>query len=303
MQIASKTLHFESFITCAVTGSGATTEKSDLVPRSPKAIAAACLEARAAGAAVVHCHVRDPDTGAASREVALYRELVEHLKDSGTDAVLNLTTGMGGDLYVGPPESPLPLSPKTDMASAQERVEHVLALKPEICTLDCGTMNFAESDYVMTNTLSQLRAMAALIQQAGTRPEVEIFDTGHLVLAKQLAAEGLLEQPVLAQLCTGIPYGAPADLSTLVALKTNVPRDWICSAFAIGRMSLPYVSAALLADCHVRVGLEDNLYLKKGVLASNAQLVTQAKTIMQAMGVRVLEPAEVRERLNLKKRW
>ncbi len=296
-------MNFEAFITCAVTGSGATAEKSDLVPRSPREIADACVEAREAGAAIVHCHVRDPDTGVASRDIALYRELVEHLRDSDTDAVLNLTTGMGGDLYVGPPDAPLPLSARTDMASAQERVEHILELKPEICTLDCGTMNFAESDYVMTNTLSQLRAMAALIKKAGTRPEVEIFDTGHLVLAKQLEAEGLLEQPVLAQLCMGIPYGAPADLSTLVALKTNVPEEWVCSGFAIGRMSLPYVSAALLANCHVRVGLEDNLYLKKGVLASNAQLVARAKTIMEAMGVRVLEPAEVRERLKIKKRW
>ena len=296
-------MNFEAFITCAVSGSGATAEKSDLVPRSPQAIAAACVEAREAGAAVVHCHVRDPNTGAASRDLSLYRELVACLKESRTDVVLNLTTGMGGDLYVGPPEAPLPLLDKTDMASAEERVAHILELKPEICTLDCGTMNFAESNYVMTNTLSQLRAMASLIKKVGTRPEVEIFDTGHLVLAKKLEAEGLLEKPVLAQLCMGIPYGAPADLSTLVALKTNVPQGWVCSAFAIGRMSLPYVSAALLANCHVRVGLEDNLYLKKGVLASNGQLVAQAKTMMQAMGVRVLEPAEVRERLGLTKRW
>ncbi len=293
----------EAFITCAVTGSGATTSKSALVPCSPSAIAASCLEARAAGAAIVHCHVREPDTGAASRCLSLYRELVDRLRSSKTDAILNLTTGMGGDLYVGSPDAPLPLSPKTDMASVQSRTEHIVELKPEICTLDCGTMNFAESDYVMTNTLSHLRAMAKIIRDSGTRHEVEIFDSGHLVLAKQLADEDLLSHPTLAQLCMGIPYGAPCDLSTFSSLVSNMPHDWTYSAFAIGRMSLPYVGAALLGGANVRVGLEDNLYLRKGELASNGQLVARAKTIMEAMGVRVLEPAEVRERLELSKRW
>lgn len=293
----------EAFITCAVTGSGDTQSKSDKVPRSPEAIAASCLEARDAGAAIVHCHVRNPQTGCASRDLSLYRELVERLRASKTDAILNLTTGMGGDLYVGAPESPLPLSERTDMASVSSRTEHIVELRPEICTLDCGTMNFAESDYVMTNTLSHLRAMAQIIKDSGTRHEVEIFDSGHLVLAKQLESEGLLSNPILAQLCMGIPYGAPSDLSTFSSLVSNMPSSWTYSAFSIGRLSLPYVGAALLGGANVRVGLEDNLYLRKGELASNGELVSRAKTIMESMGVRVLGPAEVRERLELTKRW
>ena len=293
----------EAFITCAVTGSGATAKKSSLVPRSPEAIASACLEAHAAGAAIVHCHVRDPDTGDASRSLSLYRELVERLSSSKTDVILNLTTGMGGDLYLGPASSPLPFSERTDLASAEDRTAHIVELRPEICTLDCGTMNFAESNYVMTNTLSQLRSMASLICASGTRPEVEIFDSGHLVLAKQLAVEGLLSAPILAQLCMGIPYGAPADLDMLVALARQIPSSWTYSAFAISRLSLPYVGAALLCGANVRVGLEDNLYLRKGELASNGQLVSRARTIMESMGVRVLGSGEVREQLQLTKRW
>ena len=293
----------EAFITCAVTGSGDTTGKSPQVPCSPSAIVASCLEARAAGASIVHCHVRDPRTGSAARALSLYRELVERLRASKTDAILNLTTGMGGDLYVGEPSSPLPLSPRTDMASVYARTEHIVELRPEICTLDCGTMNFAESNYVMTNTLSHLRAMAEIIRDSGTRHELEIFDSGHLVLAKQLEAEGLLNGPVLAQLCMGIPYGSPSDLSTFSALVSNMPSGWTYSAFSIGRMSLPYVGAALLGGANVRVGLEDNLYLSKGVLANNGELVERARTIMEAMGVRVLEPNEVRERLGLTKHW
>ena len=293
----------EAFITCAVTGSGDTVGKSPRVPCSPSAIVASCLEARAAGAAIIHCHVRDPETGASSRDISLYRELVERLRASKTDAILNLTTGMGGDLYVGAPDKPLPLSPRTDMASVSARTEHIVELRPEICTLDCGTMNFAESDYVMTNTLAHLRAMAEIIRDSGTRHELEIFDSGHLVLAKQLEAEGLLNGPILAQLCMGIPYGSPSDLSTFSALVNNMPSSWTYSAFSIGRMSLPYVGAALLGGANVRVGLEDNLYLSKGVLASNGELVERARIIMEAMGVRVLEPNEVRERLGLTKRW
>lgn len=211
---------------------------------------------------------------------------------------------MGGDLVLGSAEQPLPFNPKqTDMVGATERLIHVEELLPEICTLDCGTMNFAEADYVMTNTPGMLRAMAARIQAAGVKPEIEVFDTGHLVLAKQLVKEGLIDDPVMIQLCMGIPYGAPDDPGTLMALVNNVPAGWTYSAFSIGRNQLPYVAMAALAGGNVRVGLEDNLFLSKGVLASNGQLVERAVSILSAMNVNVLRPQDVREKLKLKKRW
>jgi uncharacterized protein (DUF849 family) len=291
------------FITCAVTGSGGTQDKSSLVPRTPKQIADSAIDAAKAGAAIVHCHVRDPETGAASRRVDLYREVTDRIRASDTDVVLNLTAGMGGDLIVGPPESPLPLvTPGTDMASAAERMEHVADCLPEICTLDCGTMNFAEADYVMTNTPGMLRAMAKIIQDLGVRAEIEVFDTGHLWLAKRLVEEGLIDDPVLVQMCMGIPWGAPDDLNTLMAMVNNVPPDWQFSAFSVGRNEMPYVAAAVLAGGNVRVGLEDNLYLEKGVLATNAQLVERAVRIVADLGANVIGPAEVRENLKLTKR-
>jgi len=288
------------FVTCAVTGVGATTHRSELVPVTPAQIADAALEAARAGAAIVHLHVRNPDTGGPSRDPALYREVVERIRSSGTDVVINLTAGMGGDLVLGGTEEPLPPSPDgTDMAGATERLAHVAELRPEICTLDCGTMNFAEGDYVMTNTPSMLREMARQVQALGVRPEIEVFDTGHLVFAKQLLAEGLLDDPMLIQLCLGIPYGAPDDPGTLLALVNQLPPGCVFSAFSIGRMQLPYVAMAALAGGNVRVGLEDNIWLGRGVKATNGALVERAVTILEAMNARVLSPAEVRERLRL----
>ena len=292
----------EVFITCAVTGSGATQDRSHLVPRSPEAIAASAIEAAKAGAAVVHCHVRDPETGAPARAPALYRELTERIRASSTDLVLNLTTGMGGDLILGPVEQPLPLGNQTDMAGASERMQPVAECRPEICTLDCGTMNFNEADYVMTNTPGMLRAMGGMMTELGVQAEIEAFDTGHLWFAQQLVAEGVLRAPVLTQLCMGVPWGAPDDLNTLLAMVNNVPDDWVWSAFSLGAHQMPYVAAAVLAGGNVRVGLEDNLYLAKGQLASNAQLVERAVQIVESLGARVLGPSEVRERLGLVKR-
>lgn len=297
-------MNWDVFITCAVTGSGATASKSDKVPVTPKQIAQACVEAASAGAAIAHIHVRNPETGAPSRDPALYREVVARIRDSGTDIVLNLTAGMGGDMVFGSPESPLPLNMnQTDMVGSTERLVHVDELLPEICTLDCGTMNFAEADYVMTNTPGMLRAMAARIQAAGVKPEIEVFDTGHLVLAKQLVKEGLIDDPVMIQLCMGIPYGAPNDPNTVMAMVNNVPEDWTYSAFSIGRMQLPYVAMAALTGGNVRVGLEDNLMLSRGNLATNGQLVERAATILTAMNANLMTPAQVREKLKLKKRW
>lgn len=292
------------FITCAVTGAGDTIGRSDKVPVTPEQIAAAAIEAAKAGAAIAHIHVRDPQTGKPSRDLGLYREVVRLIAASGVDVVLNLTAGAGGDLVLGSPEAPLPPDPAgTDMASAEERLAHVAELRPEICTLDCGTMNFGEGDYVMTNTPAMLKAMAARIEALGVRPEIEIFDTGHLVLAKWLKDQGLIEDPVMVQLCMGIPWGAPDDIATLSALVQNLPDDWTFSAFSIGRNQLAYAGLALAAGGNIRVGLEDNIWLAKGVLASNGDLVSRAVQIAEGMGSRVMTPAEVREKLKLERRW
>ena len=291
------------FITAALTGSGSTQDRSDKVPRSPEQIATAAIDAAKAGAAVVHCHVRDPETGAPDRAVHLYREVVERIRASDTDVVINLTAGMGGDIVFGPTDAPLPLSENgTDMISAAERVAHLEACLPEIATLDCGTMNFAEADYVMTNTPGMLRDMAQRMADLGIRIEIEAFDTGHLWLAKQLVNEGLIPAPVMVQLCLGIPWGAPDDLNTFMAMVDNVPADWIYSAFSIGRHQMAYVAAAVLSGANVRVGLEDNLWLERGRLATNAELVTRAVTIIEAMGVQLMTPEEVRTELKLTKR-
>jgi uncharacterized protein (DUF849 family) len=291
------------FITCPVTGSGSTQDRSPHVPRTPKEIADSAIEAAKAGAAVVHCHVRDPESGKPARRVELYREVTERIRESDTDVVINLTAGMGGDLILGPPDAPLPLVDSgTDMATAAERVEHVAECLPEICTLDCGTMNFAEADYVMTNTPGMLRAMGRMMTDLGVRVEIEAFDTGHLWFAKQLADEGVIKSPILVQLCMGVPWGAPDDLHTFMAMVNNVPEDWHFSAFSLGRNEMPYVAAAVLAGGNVRVGLEDNLYLEKGVLATNAQLVERAVQIIENMGATVMTPAKVREKLELQKR-
>ncbi|HAD72668.1 MAG TPA: NADPH dependent quinone reductase [Alphaproteobacteria bacterium] len=291
------------FITAAITGSGSSQDRSALVPRSPQQIAEAALDAARAGAAVVHCHVRDPDTGAPSRKSEYYREVTDRIRASDIDVVLNLTAGMGGDMVFGAPSAPLPLNEAaTDMASAEERIAHIAECLPEICTLDCGTMNFAEADYVMTNTPGMLREMAGMMERLGVRPEIEAFDIGHLWFAKQLVEEGIIKDPVMVQLCMGIPWGAPDDLNTFMAMVNNIPQSWVYSGFSIGRNQMAYVAASVLAGGNVRVGLEDNLWLEKGVLATNAQLVEKAADIVTKMGVSLMSPDEVRAELQLVKR-
>ena len=292
----------EVFITAAVTGAGETQDRSPHVPRSPRQIADSAIAAAKAGAAIVHCHVRDPETGNPTRKTEYYREVTDRIRAADVDVVLNLTTGMGGDMVFGGPEQPLPPHPRTDMAGAGERMVHVAECLPEICTLDCGSMNYAEADYVMTNTPGMLRAMATMMQDLGVKPEIEAFDSGHLWFAKLLVEEGIVEPPPLLQLCMGIPWGAPDDLNTFLAMVNNVPRDWMFSAFALGRNEMPYVAAAVLAGGNVRVGLEDNLYLRRGVLATNAQLVERAVTIIENLGATVIGPERVRQRLKLTKR-
>jgi uncharacterized protein (DUF849 family) len=293
------TINSEVFITCALTGSGSTQNKSKYVPRSPKEIANDAISAAKAGAAIVHCHVRDPETGAPSRKLEYYKEITRRIRDSGTDVIINLTAGMGGDMVFGPTSDPMNLAAGTDMISAEERVSHIVECLPEICTLDCGTMNFAEANYVMTNTPGMLMAMGKMISELNVKPEIEAFDTGHLWYAKQLVAEGILNSPALVQLCMGIPWGAPNDLNTFLAMVNNTPEDWTWSAFSLGRNQMPYVAAAVLAGGNVRVGLEDNLMLAKGHLATNKALVEKAVTIIQNLGSTILNPSEVRNRLNL----
>ena len=297
-------MNWDVFVTCAITGAGDTTSKSPHVPVTPQQIAESAIDAARAGAAVVHIHVRNPETGVGVRDTELYAEVVERVRAADVDVVINLTAGMGGDLVLGAGENPLPPNPDgTDMAGATERLKHVRALLPEICTLDCGTMNFASGgDYIMVNTPSILREMARQVQALGVRPELEVFDTGHLVMVKEMIRDGLLDDPVMVQLCMGIAYGAPDDVTSLMAMVNLLPPDSVFSAFSIGRMQIPYVAMAALAGGNVRVGLEDNLYLGAGHLATNAELVTRAVDILGGMNAKIMSAQAVRDKLQLVKR-
>ncbi|MET8619928.1 NADPH:quinone reductase [Streptomyces albidoflavus] len=288
-------------ITCALTGAGDTVRKSPHVPVTPEQIARNAVEAAAAGAAVVHIHVRDPETGDPSRDPKLYREVVERIKETGTDVVINLTAGMGGDLVIDP-DDPLTHLPGTDLVGGLERLPHVEDLLPDICTLDCGSLNFGDGSNLYVSTPDMLRAGARRIQELGVRPELEIFDTGQLWFAKQLLAEGLLDAPTVFQLCMGIPWGAPADPGVLQSMVNMLPEGARWASFALGRMQMPWVAQSILLGGHVRVGLEDNLYLGKGNKATNAQLVERAVTLTESIGARVATPDEARATLGLKKR-
>jgi len=294
-------MNHDVIITCALTGAGDTTAKSPHVPVTPKQIAAAAVEAAKAGATVVHCHVRNPDTGKFSRDVALYREVMERIREADVDIIVNLTAGMGGDLEIGAGENPMEFGPNTDLIGPLTRLAHVEELLPEICTLDCGTLNFGDGDTIYVSTPAQLRAGAKRIQELGVKAELEIFDTGHLWFAKQMIKEGLLDDP-LFQLCLGIPWGAPADTTTMKAMVDNLPAGAVWAGFGIGRMQMPMAAQAVLLGGNVRVGLEDNLWLDKGVLATNGQLVERAGEILSRLGARVLTPAEGRAKMGLRKR-
>lgn len=290
----------EVFITCAVTGSADSVRKNPNVPVTPAQIAESALEAHAAGAAIVHLHVRDPQSGAASRDPALFRELVDRIRSRNRSVILNLTGGMGGDLLIGPEHDPLALRAGTDFVGPQERIAHVLELLPEIGSLDCGSLNFDELIYGTTPGF--LRTMARAYQEKNVRPELEVFELGHIELAKQLLAEGLIDQPALFQLCLGIKYGAPASTEAMKAMRDALPAGSRWSAFGLGRMQMPMAAQSVLLGGNVRVGLEDNLYLDKGILATNAQLVERARAIVELLGVRVLTAPETRERLGLRAR-
>lgn len=292
-------MNHKVILTAALTGAGDTVGRSEHVPVTPKQIAASAVEAAEAGASAVHIHVRDPETGAPSRDNALYREVAERIKETGIDIVINLTAGMGGDLVIGQ-DDPMAFDTGTDLVNGLERLPHVEELLPDICTLDCGSLNFGDGSHVYVSTPDMLRAGAKRIHELGVRPELEIFDTGHLWFAKQMHAEGLLDDPTLFQLCTGIPYGAPADPGVLQSMVNLLPEGAQWSSFSIGRMQMPWVAQSVLLGGHARVGLEDNLYLSKGVKATNGQLVEKAVNIVELLGARVASPAETRATLKLR---
>ena len=292
-------MNYEVIITCAVTGSGDTAEKHPDLPKSPEQIAAAAIEAAEAGAAVAHIHVRDPQTGEAGRKLEWYQEVVELVRASSSDVVLNLTTGMGGD-FIPDKDDPGKGGPGTDMATPEERLAHVKKLLPEICTLDCGTQNYSTTAYVSTPDM--LREMAKIIQGLGVKPEIEVFELGQIWFAKQLIKEGLIDEPPLFQLCMGIPWTAEANAENMLALRNMLPENSIWAGFGISRMQMPMVAQAMILGGNVRVGLEDNLYLKRGVLASNGQLVERAVEIIERLGGSIVSPQQTREKLGLTKR-
>lgn len=283
-------------ITAALTGGADSTGASPHVPVTPEQIAGEALAARAAGAAIVHIHVRNPATGKPSREPALYREVVERIRAAGSDVLINLTTGPGAGFFPG--EDPNVNERKGAMATPEERVAHVLELRPDICSLDVATMNFGPQAFV--NVPAHLEQMARMIREAGVKPELEVFDLGHAALAADMVKRGLFESPPWFQLCLGIPWGAPATTEAMLALKSLVPAGAIWSAFGISRQQFPMVAQAVILGGHVRVGLEDNLYIARGKLAEgNAVLVARAARIVEELGERVATPAEARSLLGL----
>lgn len=293
-------MNYEVVVTCAVTGAGDTVGRHPGVPVTPGQIADAAVEAARAGAAVAHVHVRDPETGKGSRDPGLFREAVERIRASGTDVVINLTAGMGGDWTPSPDDPAMP-GPGTDMAGPVERLAHVAELRPEICSIDCGTMNFGNGDEIYVSTPACLRKMAELVGDWGVKPELEVFELGHVRFARQMIAEGLVREPPLFQICLGIPWGADQSVDTMKAMKDALPPGAVWAGFGISRMQMPMAAAAVAMGGNVRVGLEDNLYLGRGVLATNAELVERVVGIVERMGARVVGPAEAREKLGLRR--
>ncbi len=283
-------------ITCAVTGGGDTVGKHPDIPVTPEQIATAVIDSCKAGAAVCHIHVRDPETGKPSMRKDLYAEVVKRVRDSGSPVVINLTTGPGGRFMPDAEEPAKNVDPR-GFRAPEERVEHVEELKPEVCSLDVATMNFGESAFV--NVPQHLRIMAERIRAAGAKPELEVFDAGHVQLARQLVDEGLIDAPPMFQLCLGIPWGAPATPEAMQLMQAALPEGAHWAGFGISRTQMPMVAEAVNLGGHVRVGLEDNLYLERGVFASNPQLVEKAASIVSALGAKVAEPDEAREVLKL----
>ena len=292
-------MNYDVVLTCAVTGAGDTTSKSLHVPVTPKEIADAAIESAKAGASIAHIHARDPETGQGSRDPKLFKEIVDRVRDSDTDVVINITAGMGGD-WVSDPSNPAMPGPGTDMIGPEERLAHVKECLPEICSLDCGTLNFSDTDMIYISTPPALRKMATMAREWGVKPELEVFELGHIRFAKAMIAEGLINDPPMFQLCLGIPWGAEQTVETMAAMKAQLPTDASWASFGIGRGQMPMMAAAVAMGGNVRVGLEDNIYLDRGVLATNAQLVTRAREIIERMGGRVATPQQARNKLKLR---
>ena len=292
-------MNYEVVVSCAVTGAGDTTGRSPHVPVTPKEVADAAIQAAQAGAAIAHIHVRDPETGQGSRDPKLFKEVVDRVRDSGTDVVINLTAGMGGD-WVPSEQDPAMPGLGTDMIGAQERLAHVEECRPEICSLDCGTLNFGNGNEIYISTPPMLRQMAAMTKEWGVKPELEVFELGHIRFATQMIAEGLIADPPMFQICLGIPWGADQSVDTMKVMKDHLPAGANWAGFGISRMQMPMAAAAVAMGGNVRVGLEDNIYLDRGVLATNGQLVTRAVEILERMGARAITPQEARNKLNLR---
>ena len=292
-------MNHDVIITCPITGAGDAWAKHPDLPVTPEQIAEAVITAAQAGAAVAHIHVRDPETGQGSRDVDLFSDVVERVRASDTDVIINLTAGMGGAWFPNNNGDPSTPGPGTDMVGPEERLAHVNKLRPDICSIDCGTMNFGDNE-IYISTPEYLRTMAGLVQEWGVKPELEVFDLGHISLARQLIAEGLIDDPPLFQICLGIPWGADANADSMIAMRNALPPGANWAGFGVGRMEMPMVAQAVLLGGNVRVGLEDNLYLEKGVLASNADLVTRAREIIERLGAAVATTDEARETLGLK---
>jgi len=292
-------------ITCAITGDDTKVTKSPHCPVTPEQIAASAVEAARAGAAIVHIHVRDPESGEFSMATRHYREVVKRIRDSKVDVLVNLTCGMGGYLSIGKRGLADTPAAGTDFVTQEERMRHVIELcaegvyRPDIATIDCGTLNFGDGNRAYISTPDYVREGAGILRDLKVKAELEVFDTGNLWFVKQLIKEGLIPAPAMIQLCTGIAWGVPADTGHLLAMVNTLPPDCVWGSFAISRMQMPWVAQSVLLGGNVRVGLEDNLYLSRGVYASNAQLVAKARTIIEAMGARIVTPAQARERLQL----
>jgi len=298
-------MNHDVIISCAVTGDDTKVTKSPHCAVTPEQIADTAIAAAKAGAAIVHIHVRDPETGAFSMETRHYREVVKRIKESKTDVIVNLTCGMGGYIVAGDHGLKDTPGPGSDFVSQEDRMRHVIDLceeglyRPDIATLDCGSLNFGDGNRAYVSTPNYLRKGAAIAKDLGVKPELEVFDTGNLWFVKQMIKEGLIPAPAMIQLCMGIPYGVPADVGHLLAMVGTLPPDCVWGSFAISRMQMPWVAQSVLLGGNVRVGLEDNLYLSKGVYASNAQLVEKSRVIIEALGARVLTAGQARERLQI----
>ena len=286
-----------TIISCAVTGSAPTPDKNPAVPVTPLEIANSAIDAARAGAAIVHCHVRSLETKKPSMELELYREVANLIRDADVDVILNLTTGPGAR-FSPSSSDPGKASANSQMCSPEKRVEHILELKPDICSLDVATMN--RKSHVFLNSPEHLNVMANYIRKANVKPEIEVFDTGHILNARKMIDDGLIAEPPFFQFCLGVDYGAPATVETMLLMKSMLPKGAIWSAFGISRFQFPIVAASVLLGGNVRVGLEDNLYLERGVLApSNAALVEKAGQIIHHLGGSVATVVEARDRLNL----